>query len=201
MKRLGIVLLVLLLAAGLWAEEEKPLVSVGFLTDGYVIGNKDGGTVTAGQDVNLDVGPFFADLTFDWTKTLWDGDNTLAPAYVVGYSQAFGAFTPGIKLSGDQSWSVDGKAWTGDIFSDLEPSLDIAIGKVGANLYADLSFEEGYDVFQTFDGSLFANVGPAVFRAGVLYMTAQAVTDDVGYPNSPAAREGTNFYAKVSVEY
>lgn len=201
MKKLAIVLLAVLLAGAVWAEEPAPLVSVGGVTDGYIIFGEEGGTLTAGQDVNLDVGPFYADLTLDWTKTLWTGGNVLAFTYAVGYSQAFGIFTPAVKLTGDKSYDFPTKAWSGDLFSDIEPSLAIVYKAVGANLYSDLSVEKGYELLQTVDVSAFANVGPATFRVGFLYMDPQAVTDDVGYPNSPAAREGYSLYAKASVSY
>ena len=202
MKPLTIILVLFaVLATAAFADDSESLFKIGGVTDGYIIAGKDGGTLTAGQDVNVDIGPFFLDLTFDWTKTLWDGDNIFAPAYAVGFCQTFGAFTPSIKLTGDHSYSLDNKEWTGDWFSDLEPQLGVVFGNVGADLYSDLSFEAGYAVLQTIDGSAFFNLGPACFRAGVLYMDAQAVTDDVGYPNAPAAREGVSGYFKVSVTY
>ena len=196
MKRFLILSVLLLVALGLSAQ-----VKIGGLTDAYAIAGVEGGTLNVGQDVNLDMGPVFLDLTADWTKTLYGGADVLALTYAVGFSKAFGIFTPSIKLTGDRSFAFQTKAWTGDFFSDLEPSLDIVLGKFGINAYADLSFEKGYDLLQTVDTSAFFKAGTLELRAGLLYMDAQAVTDDVGYPNAPAAREGVSFYAKASVSY
>ena len=203
MKRiLTILVLLSILAAATFADDSESLFKIGGVTDGYIIAGKDGGTLTAGQDVNLDIGPVYLDLTADWTAPMWAGDNTLALGYTLGFEQAFGAFTPKLVLTGDQSYTlIKGMPATGDWFSDLEPQLGVVFGNVGADLYSDLSFEAGYAVLQTIDGSAFFNLGPACFRAGVLYMDAQAVTDDVGYPNAPAAREGVSGYFKVSVTY
>ena len=203
MKRF-LVLFVLLsfLAAAAFAEESESIFSIGGVTDGYIIGGVDGGKMTAGQDVNLDIGPVYFDVTADWTAPLPKGDNTLALAYTLGYSQAFGAFTPKLELTGDQSFTLaKGVDPTGDWFSDLMPSINITFGKVGIDAYSDLSFEKGYKFLQTVDASGFANVGSAAFRVGILYMDPQAVTDDVGHPNGPAVLEGVSLYAKASVSY
>jgi hypothetical protein len=132
---------------------------------------------------------------------LWGGGDTLALTYALGFSKTFGLFTPAIKLTGDKSFDFPTEAWTGDLFSDLEPSLIIADETAGMNLYADLSFEPGYELLQTLDASVFLNIKALALRAGILYMDAQAVTDDVGYPNAPAAREGVSVYAKASISY
>lgn len=203
MKRILIVLVLLsILAAATFAEDSESLFQIGGVTDGYFIAGKDGGTLTAGQDVNVDVGPVYFDVTADWTMPLWVGDQTLALGYTLGFEQAFGVFTPKLVLTGDQSFTlVKGAAPTGNWFSDLCPSVNIALGDFGIDAYSDLSFQPGYALFQTLDTSAYANLGPASFRAGVLYMDPQAVTDDVGYPNAPAAREGVSGYFKASVSY
>jgi hypothetical protein len=196
MKRILLLLVLLLAAVGLSAQ-----VKVAGVTDGYFIANGDGGTLTAGQDINLDIGPVFADFTADWTKTLYGGTDVLALAYAVGFAKTFGIFSPSIKLTGDRSFEFQSKAWTGDLFSDLEPQLGIAYKAVGLDLYSDLSFEEGYDLFQTFDASAYLKFKLGTLRAGILYMTDVAVTDDVGYPNAPTSRAGVSFYAKASISY
>ena len=204
MKRF-LVLFVLLsfLAAAAFAEESESIFSIGGVTDEYIIGGVDGGKMTAGQDVNLDIGPVYFDVTADWTAPLPKGDNTLALAYTLGYSQAFGAFTPKLELTGDQSFTlVKGAVPTGDWFSDLMPSLNITLGKVGMDIYSDLSFEKGYQFFQTLDASAFYNFSDnGSLRAGYLLMSDQAAADDVGHPNGPAALAGSSFYAKASISY
>ena len=202
MKRISILFVLLLVLAVAVSAEEESIFSIGGLTDGYFAANKDGGTLTAGQDVNIDIGPVYFDVTADWTAPMWKGDNTLALAYTLGFTQAFGAFTPKLELTGDQSFTLaKGVDPTGDWFSDLMPSINITFGKVGIDAYSDLSFEKGYKFLQTVDASGFANVGSAAFRVGILYMDPQAVTDDVGYPNGPAVLEGVSLYAKASVSY
>lgn len=197
MKKLAIVLVVLVAMASMsWGQ-----VTVGGVTDGYIIGGEEGGKMTAGQDVNIGVGPFSAVLKADWTKTLWDGGNTIALAYTLGYTQAFGIFTPKVEFTGDHSYAVEDRVWTGDLFSDLIPSLNINFEPFGVDLYSDMSFEEGYEFLQSVDASAYYNFAIGSVRAGFLYMDAQAVTDDDYYPNAPAAREGYSFYAKASISY
>lgn len=200
MKRLFLFLVILLLAGMAWSEE-APLFKIAGVTDGYIIASKDAGKAKGGQDVNIDIGPFFLDLTGDWTHTFFTKTDVLDLTYAVGYSQAFGIFTPGIKLTGDHSLALQTKAWTGDWFSDLMPTLDIAYKSIGINAYADLSFEKGYDVLQTIDASAFYKFKLGTLRAGFLYANKQAVTDDVGYPNAPAIQEGYSLYAKASISY
>ena len=195
MRKIVILLVLLLAAMGLSAQ-----VKLAGTTDGYFIAGADGGTLTAGQDINLDIGPVFLDLTGDWTKTLYGGTDVLALTFALGFSKTFGIFSPSIKLTGDRSFEFQSKAWTGDLFSDLEPQLGIAYKDMGLDLYSDLSFESGYDVLQTFDGSAYLKF-KGTLRAGILYANPQAVTDDVGYPNAPAIREGVSFYAKAEVSY
>ena len=201
MKRI-LILLVLLLAAGLLvAEEPAPLVKVGGVTDGWICIDGPEFSSNVGQDVNIAAGPVSVALTADWARSM-AGADTLALTYAVGFSKAFGAFTPGLKLTGDQTYGLDSlTANSGDWFSDLEPSLGIVLGKFGVDLYSDLSFEKGYSLFQTFDGSAYFKAKALTLRAGVLYMDAQAVTDDVGHPNAPAACEGVSFYAKAAITY
>ena len=200
-KTLFAVLVMLLVLSMTVFAEDAAFFGFGGVTDGYIIAGEDGGKLTAGQDVNLDFGPVYFDVTADWTKTLWGGGDVLALAYTLGFSRAFGIFTPKVELTGDKSYDFPTKVLTGDLFSDLMPSLNIAFGKVGADIYSDLSFEEGYEIFQTADVSAYANLGPAAFRVGFLYMDPVAVVDDVGYPFAPAAREGYSLYAKASVSY
>lgn len=202
MRKILVILAALLLVSMVALAEDAPkLFKIGGVTDGYMIAGKEAGKITGGQDVNIDVGPFFLDLTGDWTHTFFTDADVLDLTYAVGYSQAFGIFTPGIKLTGDHSYAVESKAWTGDGFSDLVPTLDIVYKSVGLNLYSDLSFEEGYDVLQTIDASAFFKGKLGTLRAGFLYANAQAVTDDVGYPNAPTIQEGCSFYAKASIAY
>jgi hypothetical protein len=201
MKRLMLFVMVLaVLAMGAWAEE-KPLFKIGGVTDGYIIASKDAGKAKGGQDINIDIGPFFLDLTGDWTHTFYTGTDVLDLTYAVGYSQAFGIFTPGIKLTGDHSYALQTKVWTGDWVSDLTPTLDIAYKAFGINAYADLSFEKDYDLLQTVDVSAFFKFKLGTVRVGGLYANKQAVTDDVGHPNAPAIYEGYSLYAKASLSY
>lgn len=201
MKRVPIILILLLAAVAIITAQEQTF-SIGGCTDAYIIAGKESSTLTAGQDVNIGAGPFYFDLAADWTKPLWKGDQTLDFDYTVGFSRAFGVFTPALEVTGDQSFTlVRGAEPSGDWFSDLEPSLNVALGKIGLDLYSDLSFEEDYELLQTADLSAYANLGPAAFRVGFLYMDAQAVEDDVGYPNAPDCLEGNSFYATASVEY
>ena len=194
MKRVAILLVLLLVAFGLSAQ-------VSGVTDAYVMAGDAGFQSNVGQDFNFVAGPVSLALTADWARAV-GGADTLALTYVVGFSKAFGAFTPGLKLSGDQTYGSDAlTAQSGDWFSDLEPSLGIVLGKFGADLYSDMSLEKGYDLFQTFDGSAYFKAKALTLRAGILYMDARAVTDDIGYPNAPAAREGVSFYAKAEVSY
>lgn len=197
MHKLLIVLLVLAMVASTSFGE----VTVGGVTDASIIGGKEDGTLTAGQDVNIGAGPFSVDLEADWTKDLWDGGNTIDLAYTLGYSQAFGIFTPKVEFTGDKSLAVEDNEWTGDLFSDLIPSLNINLDPFGVDLYSDMSFEEGYDFLQTVEASAYWNFSKGSVRAGFLYMDAQAVEDDDYYPNSPAAREGYSFFAKAEISY
>jgi hypothetical protein len=201
MKRIAILLCLLLAGMALLAEEPAPLFSMAGVTDGYILAGVDGGTLTAGQDINIDVGPVFVDLTGDWTKTLYGGTDVLALTYTLGFAKTFGIFSPSLKLTGDRSYEFQGKAWTGDLFSDLEPQLGIAYKSVGLDLYSDLSFEKDYDFLQTFDGSAYLKFKAGNLRAGILYMTDVAIVDDIGYPFAPASRAGVSFYAKASISY
>ena len=196
MKRILILCVLLLTAFGLSAQ-----VKFSGLTDAYAVGGEAGFQSNVGQDLNISAGPVSLVLTGDWERATIGAD-TLALTYVLGFNKAFGVFTPGLKLSGDQTYGLDAlTAQSGDWFSDLEPSLDIVLGKFGANLYSDLSFEKGYNVLQTVDASAFYKIKTLELRAGLLYMDSVAVVDDIGYPNSPVAREGVSFYAKASVSY
>lgn len=201
MKRFLIILALLsILIAAISAEES--LFTIGGITDASVIAGADGGTLTAGQDVNTSIGPMYLNLTADWTMPLWEGDHVLDLGYTLGFSKVFGIFTPKLELTGDQSYPlIKDAVSTGDWFSDLMPSLNITFGKIGADIYSDLSFEPGYKIFQTLDVSGFYNFTLGSMRLGFLYMDAQAVTDDVGHPNAPACKEGYSVYAKASVSY
>ena len=200
MKRSIFILMLLFLAAFILSAEDS-LFKFGGTTDGYIIANAGGGKITAGQDINIDIGPVSLDLTADWTETLWDGADTLAFTYALGFTKAFGIFKPAISLTGDQGFALDAVTQSGDWFSDLTPSLNVTFGKVGADLYSDLSFEKNYKLLQTIDASAFFNFKIGSVRAGILYMDDQAATDDVGHPNAPAAQKGVSFYAKAKINY
>jgi hypothetical protein len=194
MKRILILFVLLLAALGLSAQ-------VTGLTDGWVSINDGDYSSNVGQDIGIKAGPVSLDLTADWARAV-GGADTLAVTYALAFSKAFGAFTPGLKLTGDQTYALDSVAvQSGDYFSDLIPSLGIVLGKFGADLYSDLSFEKGYNLLQTFDGSAYFKAKTFTLRAGILYADAQAVTDDENYPNAPAIREGVSFYAKASISY
>ena len=195
MKRFLLVLAALLAAGSLSAAP-----TIHGVTDAYILAGPEL-VSNVGQDINLDWGPFFLDLTADWARAA-TGADTMALTYAVGFSKAFGPLTPGLKLTGDQTYPLDNlTSFCGDWLSDLEPTVDMALGPFGVNLYGNLSFERGYDLLQTMDFSAFLKFKIAELRAGYLFMTDQAVTDDVGYPHAPAAVAGHSFYAKVSVSY
>jgi hypothetical protein len=171
------------------------------VTDGYILTDKDSGKANVGQVVNIDIGPVFIDLTADLTKVLFVNTDLLELSYEAGFKKTFGIFTPGLKLTGDHALALQTGVWTGDWFSDLTPTLDIAYKGLTVNLYSDMSFEKAHDLLQTVDASACYAWKIFKVRAGLLYANAQAVTDDVGYPNAPIIQEGVSFYARASITY
>jgi hypothetical protein len=91
--------------------------------------------------------------------------------------------------------------FVGDILDDIIVKADFVTGPVGVNAYSYFSAKKGYQFFQSADVSAFVAPKWGTFRVGMLFMDAQAVTDDVGYPNGVAGVKDLSFYAKASVSY
>jgi hypothetical protein len=181
--------------------EDPPVLKVSGDTTTYVQHDDAAvGTIDVDQNVALEYWLFKLALNAGYTLT-FPAKNAVSWGYALTYAQAFGPFSVSASLASDSMAYTFGTGMAGGILDDIKVGAAFAKDAFAANVDLLLSAVSGYALFQGLEvGAGFLPKWGYV-RVGMDLLDAQAVTDDVGYVNAPAALEGLSFFAKAQVKY
>ncbi len=200
MKRIMCILAILAMVS-MAAIAEQPVLKVSGNTDTYVY-HDDAAAGAFDFDSNVLLSYWNVSLALNAGYTLTFPDTSVVSwGYALKYAQAFGPIAAHASLASDSmSYTING-IYAGNLLDDIVVGLDFTKAPFG--FYADALFSavEGYDFFQAFELSAAYLPKWGYIRAGLDVLDAQAVTDDVGYINAPAALEGFSFFLKAGVTY
>ena len=195
MKRIPFITVLLLIAALTFA------LDIGGSTDAYGVVGEGVQKVVATQKVDLGLAPFSLGLTGAWTADLVAATHVLDFSYALAYAQSFGAFSFGAKLPGGQSFPIGGTA-SGDWFGNPALAAGFAHDGLGVDAAGLFSLKAGYPFYLATEVSASYAAGDwGKFRVGMLHMSDQAVTDDVGKVNAPCTVDGVSLFARATFTY
>lgn len=199
MKKLALVLIIALLAIGLWAEEGAPVTVSGELTAEGVTNNKDVGWTKVKNKVTIglfDIGTIELAPHYKYRAM---------PEHEIGlFAKLKAEYSMGIVTAGTSIESADPAAFNvsakwkqdGAVFKTWKAWVDLEAGPVHFDVDAKFSMEKEVDFFQGVEFSGLYTLGPAEVRLGYL-LTETAE----GKVNGPAALTNGGIFGKFKVTY
>ena len=197
MRKIGFVIIILLVAFGLSAQ----LKFSGSTGATAYINPKLAGVLDTDQDITIAFAPLSLALNAGYTRDFAALSNVITFGYTLTAAHAFGPLALTATAASNALTQTIGGAFSGDFLGDMTAKAVITKDIISATAYSLFTAKAGYPIFMGVDVS--GTVAPkwGSFTLGGSFLDAKAVTDDVGHVNTVATVAGLSFYAKAKVSY